>query len=403
MNRRRIPRGLLPAAILVVALIGTILMIALRPEPPKRPTVTPQPVVVTHTVLESAPRIVVRGFGTVHSRERISLVPQVSGVVVAKSPGLEPGGVFAAGEELLGIDEADYRLTVEIAAAAVAAREYELARAEQEADLARSEWEQVVAGGTVAEPTALVLHEPQLKLARANLASARAQLAQAGLNLERCTLLAPFAGRVVDAAVDVGQYVRSGNEVAEIYALDAAEVVVPLSDADLAFLGLPDADGAGGATAEITADFAGGLHVWTGRVVRAGGEVDPQTRMIDVVLAVDDPWRRTDDRPALVEGMFVEARIRGRDLPGAVSVPRSALRPDDRVWVVDSEDRLRFRDVDVARVDHETAVLIGGLAPGDVVVVSQLAVVSDGMAVRVQGRAGSGPAAASSPPGGERP
>ncbi len=399
MSGRKLPKGLLPLAILIVGVLGAVVMLKLRPEPAKRPAMTVRPVVRVHEVGGETPAVTISAYGTVSSRRRVQITPQVSGLAVFKSPSLEIGGVFGMGDALLRIEETDYRLTVEMAAAAVARSEYELARAQQEAEIARREWDDIQATDgedRLVRPNPLVLHGPQLKLAQANLVSSQASLAKAELDLSRCTIKAPFAGRVVSEVVDVGQYVRAGTAVGEIYASEAPEVTVPLDDADLAFFARPDADGPG-ATAEIIAEFAGVDHVWTGHVVRVSGALDPRTRMVDVVVAVD-----VVDGPPLLEGLFVEVRLLGRRLPGAMEVPRAALREGNQIWLVGDDNKVRIQSATVARKGRDTVLLSSGVATGDRVIVSNLDIVTEGMDIRVAGAPKGGATKPSAEAGGER-
>lgn len=384
----KLPKGVLPLLILVIGVLGAVMMIKMRPSAPKRPSVPHHTVVTVYTVEDATPVATVTGFGSVSARRRITLVPQVSGVILETSPAFQVGGSFAEGDMLLRVDEADYVLAAQMAAAQVARQQLALATAEQEAEIARREWDRIQADTpeTRVRPNPLVLHGPQLASARAELASAEASLAQAELNLDRCTMTAPFAGRVIEENVDAGQYVRAGNAVGTIYATDVAEVTVPLQDADLAFFDAPDAAGEGGARAELAITFAGREHVWTGRVVRLSGALDPQTRLVDAVVAVDDGYIAAGDRPALLDGMFVEVRLQGHSLPGMVQIPRAALREGGTVWTIDAENRLRTKSVDVARTDGDIALVASGLVEGDDVVVSQLDVVSEGMNVQIAGR-----------------
>jgi RND family efflux transporter MFP subunit len=391
MSGRKLPKGVLPLAILIVGVVGTVLLIKLRPEAPKRPAMAVRPIVRVEHVAAEQPVVTINGYGTVRSRRRVQITPQVSGMAIHKSAALEAGGAFVAGEVLLRIDETDYVLNVETADAAVARAEYELARAEQEAEIARREWEEMQAADgrdRLVRPNPLVLHAPQLKLAHAELASAQAALSRAEVDLGRCTIKAPFAGRVVAESVDVGQYVRAGTAVGEIYAVDSPEITVPLDDADLAFFDAPV--GGVGAPVEIVAEFAGADHVWRGHVTRVAGALDERTRMVDVVVAVDDDPAAGTGRPALLEGLFVEVRIHGRALPGAVELPRTALRDGDTVWLVEADSTLRIRPVTVARKGRDMVLVTGGLAPGDAIVVSSLEVVTEGMEIRVAGAPASG-------------
>ena len=118
---------------------------------------------------------------------------------------------------------------------------------------------------------------------------------------------------------------------------------------------------------------------WTGEVVRAEGELDERTRMINVVVRVDEPYA---ERPPLAVGLFVTVRIEGRTVPKGALVPRAALRKDRVVWVV-KEGRLRFRSVDVARIEGESVLVKSGLSDGDEIVISPLKAVTDGMSVRI--------------------
>ncbi len=386
MSGKRLPKGVLPLMILIVGALGAVMLFKLRPEPMKRPAMVVRPVVRVHRVSGETPAVTVSGYGTVSSRQRVHITPQVSGLAVHKSPSLETGGSFVAGEVLLRIDDTDYRLAVEMAAATVARAEYNLARAQQEAEIARREWNEIQGDNSdrLVRPNPLVLHGPQLKLAQADLASAQASLAKAELDLSRCTIEAPFLGRVVSESVDVGQYVRAGNPVGEIYASATLEVAVPLNDADLAFFARP-VNGRGGASAEIVAEFAGAEQVWRGHVARVSGAIDERTRMVDVIVAVDDGPEVADGRPALLEGLFVEVRLLGCSLPGSVEVPRAALREGGMVWVAGDDGLVEIRQVTVARKGHDTVLLTSGLADGVAVIVSNLEVVTEGMEIRVAG------------------
>ena len=383
-------RNLLTAVVIMI--LGAVIAMALirlgnKPErqapPPSRPVVS------AFSVAPEMEPIRVKSFGSVKAKRSISVVPRVSGEVVEKSPHFEAGGYFKKGQLLLKIDDTDYILAVQQARANVAKSEYNLALAEEEAQVALREWERIGNDGLDPddpnEPTALVMHEPQLKLARANLKSAKAALDQAELNLDRCTLSAPFDGRVLDTALDASQFIRSGSSLGTIYATDIAEVTVTIADDDLAWITVNYDDKDGGVLVDVSADFAGARHHWEGRAVRLGGAVDSLSRLVSVVIEIANPYQRSGSRPPLIEGMFVDVLFSADPPDGAVVIPRSALRPNDKVWIIDSENRLQIRDVQVARAGVDQAILTGGLAAGDRVCTSNLQYVTTGMPVRVEG------------------
>ena len=78
----------------------------------------------------------------------------------------------------------------------------------------------------------------------------------------------------------------------------------------------------------------------------------------------------------------VQDEVRGRRADGIAVVPRQALRGSEQVLVVDEENRLRFRDVEVLRIDGENVLIASGLAPGEKVCTSLIQAPVDGMRVR---------------------
>ncbi len=384
----KIFRVLLPLAVIVLAVAIFVVLMKTRPQAQRRRPPAPVPTVSVSDVLPDSEPILIHGYGSVQAKRSVALTPQVSGEVMHKAPEFEAGAYFTAGQALLKLDDTDYLLAVAQAEANVASAQVSLAREEEEARVARQEWERMDSGSV--QPTALVLREPQLKLARANLASAEAALRQARLNLQRCTLTAPFDGRVLNESVDPGQYVRAGNAIGTIYATDVAEITVPVPDSDLAWITLDSPDQPGGQVT-ISAEFAGASHTWQGRAVRLGGAVDTRSRLVPVVVEVDNPYQQQGDRPPLVEGMFVQATFAGQPPAGAVLIPRSALRPDDQVWVV-RDGAIHILEADVVRAGVHHAVIAGGLQPGQKVCTSNLQFVTDGMPVRLEGQKGPGAA-----------
>ncbi len=388
-------RRLIAVTVVLGAVVIFAALVALRPQPQRRQPASPAPLVTVHEVTATQPPIEVEGWGTVEAKRVINLVPQVSGKVVEVADAMRVGAFFTAGEELLRIDPTDYRLAVEQARSQVARAEYDLATVREEAQVARSEWRRLQQDGLATDdltdtpPNALVFREPQLRQAEAALEAARASLAQAELNLDRCTLTAPFPGRVLEDSVDLGQYVRAGEVLGRVYDIEAAEITVNLSDRDLAWVRVPQSpdDPTVGSEAVVRGEFAGATHTWSGRAARLGGAVDEASRTVPVVVEVADPYVRQGDRPPLLKGLFVHVVFASDPPAGSVTIPRRGLRPRDEVWVRDGDGRLRIRQAEVVRAGVETAVIGGGLRPGDQVITSNLQYVVDGMAVRVDGQA----------------
>ena len=373
----------LPVVVLVAAGFAAKTLIDMRevPEAEAREVLVPR--VRTLPAEESDYEVWVPSRGSVVPRTESRLVVEVAGRVVGISPDLVSGGFFEEGDVLLEIDPRDYELALAQAELDVARSERRLAEEQADADVARREWETIGRG----EATPLTLREPQVAEAEAALAASRAMLERAKRDLSRTQVTAPFSGRVRTKSVDVGQYVQPGVAVATLYATDVAEVRLPLPDGELQFLQLP-VSGRTGEEARpqvrLSATFAGERRRWEGTIVRTEGEIDPRTRMVMTVAQVVDPYGQ--DNPSssvpLAIGMFVEADIRGVVLEDVIVLPRTALRDDGKLYVLDGDDRLRFVDVQVVRAERDSVVTRADIAPGTRVVVSPLEIVTDGMQVR---------------------
>ena len=367
-----------------LGVVGFILLTANKPQLKKTKPPAPMPMVSVVPVKIEDLAIPIIGEGTVRPLREIQLVPQVSGPVIKISPALIDGGDFKKGAVLLHIDPVDYQLAVTLARARVKDSESALQLAQEEAAAAQEEWyllNQNSPDGN-SEPPALVAKLPQLEAAKAKLAADRADLQKAVLNLKRTQLIAPFNGRVSDENVDIGQYVSTGQNLATLFSTNEAEIVVPFEDDSLYWFHVPGfTPGSGiGSSAKIQARIAGRNLTWMGRVDRAEGKLDERTRLINVVIRVENPY---ETKPPLAVGLFVSVEIQGRKLQNAAVIPRPALREDNVVWVVDKNGLLSFRTVEVARLFPDKVIIKSGLQQGEMIVTSALKAVTDGMRVRI--------------------
>jgi RND family efflux transporter MFP subunit len=365
--------------------IGALVFVVLTATKPKLERTQPpalKPMVSVARIKARPQVVIIRGEGTVRPLREIQLVPQVNGKVVFVSRALVNGGEFQKGDVLLRIDPVDYQLAVTLAQAWVKDSESKLKVAEEEAAVSREEWQLLYkADPKNNQIPALVAKEPQLAASRAKLAADRADLQKAKLHLERTEIKAPFDGRVDEENVDIGQYVATGQALATLFSINQAEIVVPFEDEDLYWFHVPGftPGDESGSVVSVSTRVAGRESFWPGRVVRAEGKLDERTRMINVVIRVNKPY---ETKPPLAAGLFVTVEIKGRTLENAVMLPRAALRENNVVWVVDKNGQLTFRKVSVARLTTDAVLLDGGLKGGEMVVISSLKAVTDGMKVR---------------------
>ncbi len=381
----RILPFLLPVIILAAAGLGALTMIRNRPPVETLTPVVAPPGVRVHEVAFSDAPLTVISQGTVRPRTESQLVSEIDGRVIWVAPSFVEGGFFEAGDVLVRIDPFDYEQQLVSARSQLAQARLRLAEEEAEAEVAQREWETLGRG----DPQELALRKPQLEDARAAVAAAEAGVERAVRDLQRAEILAPYAGRVRAKNVDIGQYVRRGDTAATIYAVDFAEIRLPLPDDQLAYLDLPlsyrGIERQAQPEVTLRATFAGETHSWAGRIVRTESEIDSVSRMVHAVAEVADPYApgENPNRPPLAVGMYVEAEIGGRTARDVAVLPREALRGRDQMLVVMPDDHLQFRTVGVLRTSAESVIVEAGLEAGNLVVISPLDTPTDGMLVQL--------------------
>ncbi|MCF7956355.1 MAG: efflux RND transporter periplasmic adaptor subunit [Phycisphaerae bacterium] len=386
MNKKVVIQIVLAVAVFAAGLLVFMLFLFSRKAPDKKAQEPVVPLLNSRVVKTENVQVVIDGFGTVQPKVEVTVIPQVSGKIIDCHENLINGGFFKAGEPLIVIEPDDYELAVERADAAIKQAKVAYERELAEQKVALLEWDQIHPGEDPNSP--LVTRELQVKFAEAEFKAAQAKLNEAKLNLERTVIKMPFDGRVASESVDIGQYIPAGQPVATVYSTDAVEIAVPLEDTQLEWFDVPGGYNNGsnsvegeGAKAEVTAEFAGGLHCWPGQVVRTRGQIDPVSRMVYVVVEVDDPFKFSKSRPPLVPGMFVTIDIQGRMINKVIRVPRYAIRDGGEVWI-EKEGELKIVKVEILRMDRENAYISDGLVDGDVVIVSPLDIVTNGMKIR---------------------
>ncbi len=370
---------------------------SLAPEPERREPPSRIPFVETVSVSAGSGAIPVRGAGIVRLSAEIDLAPQVGGRVVWVDPGFRSGRRIAAGQIVFRIDEADYLYRVREAEAALAARRVALLEAEEGSAIARDEYARFSAqkpdAAAPGTPNPLTVRKPQFEAARAALQREEAPLAQANLALSRTRVESPFDGIVRDEWVDPGQIVAADQPVGKLFSTDAVEVVVPLSDAVAALIpGLWEAgsdDGTGRPGARVFHTYGDVRVSWRGFVDRAEASLDEETRTIQVIVRVPDPFPTGSpgsprDHPPLLVGKFAEVDIEGLAPQSYFRIRRAALQPDSEVWSVRANGTVRIVPVRVLQRIDDEAYVIGALDPTEPVIVSGIRFATDGMAVRIR-------------------
>lgn len=376
---------LIGLGILAIGVIGFIILVSLRPEPPREERTVLAPVVQISPAIEASGPLTVSGTGSVQSVRQVALSAEVGGRIDWVSPRFVNGGSFQAGETLIRIDTTDYANAVAMARAEWTARQVDALVAREESSIARREWERLQArDSSLGTPEGgdlgvMLFREPQVKMADAAVEAAKARLDDALARLERTNIRAPFEGQITSKQAELGQVVAPGVVLAVYHSTAAAEVAVSLrpSQAEL----LEDIHSLGGSRSlpAVLQPSSGGGSSWNARVVRSEGTLDPATRTLRVIARIANPLNQD---PPLLFGSFVSVAMEGRSLEGTIEIPREALRDGNTVWVM-NEGTLSIRDVEVLAEEESRVFLTSGVSSGEAVIVSSLSVVTQGISVRV--------------------
>ena len=362
-------RKILIAVILLVAAFLASMLAGMKPEPPKKEREEIDALVDILVLETMTANFSIRSQGTVQPRTQTILSAEVSGTITSISPKFIAGGVFARGDVLLRIDPTNYDVAVKTATALVKQRQIEFdgaAKLRQSGYRAESEYASAVTA----------------------LASAEAELVRAKRDLERTFVRLPYGGMVRAKETDIGQFVNPGTRLGVVFATNYAEVRLPLTDIDLAFVSLPSATeitasgGADGPGVKLSAIQKGKRQEWQATIVRSEGVVDESSRVTYAVARIVDPYRLRTDGTPLPMGTFVTAIIDGESLEGIVRVPRDALRGSDQLIFVDEDSRLRIRAVEIVRSDADYVYVTNGASPGDRIVLTALETPVNGMKVK---------------------
>jgi len=424
-----------PLLIIPAILIGVGVFVVQKKNSSK-PVRLPLKERVTAVRIISVPQTTVSPYltanGNVQPSQVWDAVTQVGGKVIALHPRLKKGALINAGEILLKIDPSDYKLAIAQAKAGIDGAKVQMAQIDVQERNARASLaierqalkitkdelkrKQKLLARKSLSPTevekeqrnvlvqqqhvqtllnSINLYPVERKRLQAELAKLATQLAAAKLNLGRTIVRMPFNGRIVAVNVEYQQYVGQGKVMVVADGIDKAEVAVQIPMERLANLVHTDA-----VFNAVDANFAGlgqflGLSVrvllrqnndlvdWDAKIVRVSDALDPRTRTVGVIIEVDKPYARVQPgkRPPLMKGLFVDVELTGRPLIDRIVIPLSALH-DQKVYVVDAQNRLRRRNIITGIRGSDYVVVKDGLKPGEQIVLSDPVPAIDGMLLK---------------------
>ena len=306
--------------------------------------------------------------------------PQVGGIVQKRA--FTEGAMVKAGELLYQIDPASYQ-------SAQASAKATLARAEATASAARLKAKRQADLFAIEAISQQDNEDAQtaLQQAEADVASARAALETASINLERTRIVSPIAGRVEASTVTPGALVTANQETAltTVQQLDPIYVDIPQSSLEVLQLRKALSSGAlksEGNAARIQLVLEdGSTYAHEGKLQFAGVTVNTTTGAVTLRALVPNPER------LLMPGMYVRARLdKGTD-PEALLVPQPGIGRDNTgkatALVVNAENKVEQRKVEVSEAIGTNWRVTDGLKAGERVIIEGSGKVRPGQSVRV--------------------
>ncbi|WP_394125391.1 efflux RND transporter periplasmic adaptor subunit [Vibrio hepatarius] len=353
-------RWLLPFIILGGAYAGYSAIASSAPEsleskPPKAP-----PIVKVSKISSSDHKVVITSHGELQPVEVTQLSSQVSGEVVNWHPNFVVGGIVKRGEVLFRIESDNYQAAVLQAEAQLAGAKAALIEEKAKAEVAARQAKNL----PKKQVTDLYLRKPQLLSADAQVKSALAELKRAKRDLANCKIVAPYDALVVAKDIGVGQFISAGAHVATLNNVEAGEIYIPIAGFDSAFLPRDYA----GLPAQVIQRGIKNTHR-EGVIDRDLGVIDSSTRMINMVVRVDNPYAIESDKTPMKFGSYVEVQFPGKELKHIYRLPQELVN-NRQVWVVNSDNQLEPRTVNVLRAEKEFMLINQGLSDDDQIVLT---------------------------------
>lgn len=376
-----------PFLILGGAIVISWGMVASKPKAAQ--TAVEQPIILVNSFVVSKSDVPIRVSvsGTVEPHTETTLVAEVAGSIIEVSPGFMNGGFFKKGEVIIKIDPRNHVAELKRAEATLVKARTQLSQEQSLADYERGEFEKLKqVSDTVPEISELSFRKAKLAQATADVVAAEAQVIRAQGDVERTEIRMPYDGLIREKRADLGQYVNPGTPLSLVFAVDYAEVRLPLSPAQVSKLILPARHSMDGASTPVSVTTSDADKVWPAELVRTEGTLDTNSRTLYAIARVSDPYgylAKSDDVEPLRIGAFVDVDIPGRVLNNVVTVERHMLKPGNRIWVIDDEMRIRPRIVEVVYADEHNAYISSGLNSGDRVCITPIDNPLPGTRVRI--------------------
>ena len=304
--------------------------------------------------------------GTIEPRYKSDLGFRVFGRMVARF--VDVGSIVTKGQELAALDPAVQALSVRSAEATVASAEAQFVNAEAEETRQRD-----LAQRNITPQAQFELIQRNRETAEANLTRARASLRKAKDLLSFTQLAADFDGIVTGRYAEPGQVVNAGQKIVTVARPEIREAVIAVPNELADALSHPN-----DFTMTVALDPTVSMKAASVRAVDP--TADPTTRTRAVFLTLNDP------SDAFRLGITIAVTLT-RPVSPRIDLPATALLDKDGksfVWVVEpAKSTVALHEVTVMARDSDTAILSGGIAAGERIVIAGVHSLTSGQVVKV--------------------
>ena len=340
-------------------------------KPAEVPMMPPPAVGLQVSAPEAVPQVTEVTAQAEGTRE-VEVRARVTGILLAQS--YQEGAAVKAGDLLFKIDPAPYDVALALAKAQLLQEQARFDQASSESVRQAALLKQNAAS---TKEAADALSATAAAAAARDVAAAKVRAAE--LDLSYCEVRAPIAGFTGRLNHSEGSLVSPGVDGLLTTVVQREQVWVRFGLSELEFARL--FQGAAAAAAQALVEVVlpdGSVYPVPGKVNFVAAQVDARLGTVQMRAEFANP------RSVLLPGQYVRVRVRGRTLPGAYVVPASCLMQSAQgrfVFLADDKNLAVMRPVTVDEILGPKAVVIGGLTPGDRIILDNLQKVRAGQPV----------------------
>lgn len=361
----------LPILVLFVGNATAVMLFFSGPDAKKREQRKHIPIVEVQVLKPQDYTLSVRSSGKVNAKTETRLIAEVSGRITKISDKFEAGNQLNQQEILIQVDDSDYQNALTIAKADVEKAKLALKEEQAKANAAQKDWRLLDRDD---RPSELVSRKAHVASAKSALSAAEANLEQTRKNLNRTLIQMPYNGRILERKVNIGQYITAGTEIGTIYSEGELEVHLPVSLTQNDLLNLKDNKPA----VEYSMTLGKNTQTWSGQILRSSASLDPTTNQLTLIGSID-----TNNKPVKI-GQFVRANINGKTFKYVYVVPRSAIRKNQEVLLVE-DSKVKVHPVKVVHTEGNQAIIKTELSEKSRIIITPMPLAKDGLEIRVKG------------------